>query len=904
MSVERDRRANQLLVAALALEPGERPSFLDRSCGADVGLRAELDDLLAREPLLGEFLERPPVEQVSAGRWGGGPASAEVRPERIGPYRVVGVLGEGGMGVVYLAEQSEPIQRRVALKVIGAGPLRRDALRRFEQERQTLARMSHPNIAQVYDAGASEDGTPYVAMELVAGEPVTSHCDRRRLGVEPRLRLFQAVCDGVRHAHQKGVIHRDLKPSNILVAVDGATATPKIIDFGVAQAVDDSAERGQEGTARAVFGTPAYLSPEASSGGAVDTRSDVYALGLVLYRLLVGALPTDSPAPGAQDGAGLAPPSRCLEQLGEGAEEVAGARSTTVAALVRRLRGDLDRVVLKALARDPADRYQSAADLAADLERYLQGRPVAAGPDTLRYRASKAMRRYWVGLVAAGLVALATVVGLAATAVSARRARLEASRAQREAERANREAGAAGEVADFLVELFAAAEPARAQGRTVTVLDLLAEGRLRTGDRLAGQPLIRARLQDTLGVVHLKLGLLPEAEALLASALATRQGQLGPDHPEVAESLTHMGQLRLVQGAYAEARALFERAVAIQERSFGPDQPAVVEALAGQGVATCDLGDLDRAQALLERAHGILAGGDPPDRRGLARVANNLGIVLARRGRWAEAEARYRQALALQEQVMGPDHPDLLATVLNLAATLKAQARLEEAEALLRRVLAARERVLGPDHPEVATTLNNLAHLLVARGDPSAAEPLLERAVAILERSIGGDSVGAALALNNLARLHIELGRSARAEPLLRRSLAILERRLGPEHAHTGAALLNLGGVCVSLARPAEARRYFERALAAFEAASGPDHPDVAYPLLSLADIESAEGRPEEAERLFRRAVDLLQAGLGPGHPALSSGADAYAAFLRAHGREAEAAAVEARALAPVTGSR
>jgi len=879
-----ERRVNQLLLELLELPVSEREAYLARVRESEAEVAAEVTAILGCEGRLEGFLEEPTVSD--AGRDGGAAGRGSRPPQRIGSYQVLEVLGRGGMGTVYLAEQIEPIRRRVALKVISVGQVDEEAIRRFKAERQALARMSHPNIAQVFEAGTTQDGEPYVVIEHVPGPSITQYCDHRRLGVAERLRLLSEVCDGIRHAHEKGILHRDIKPSNILVAEEQGRPIAKVIDFGIAKTLDAPlTEEAPRTAAHCLMGTPGYLSPEAILKDDLDTRHDVYALGLVLHVLLVGVLPF------AADQSPLErEPTRPSDRLGELAdtvEEIAAARGVTPAVLRRQIRGDLDWITLKALAGDREQRYASAAELAADLERHRRHQPVLAAPDSALYRLRRFVRRHRMGVAAATAVALALAGGLAATAVAARRAIVEARRANREAE-------AARQVTAFLVGLFQEADPSRARGSSLTVKEVLDDGAARIEHELAGQPLIRATTMAAVGSVYAKLGLYAEAEPLLEETLRLRREGLGPANLEVADSLEDLGSLYGDMARFAESERLYREALAIRNAEQGPAHAAIARTLARLGVNQWLQGDTDEARQLLEQAWAMQEITLEPGHPDRGMVLNNLGIVLEATGRSAEAEARYRQALALQEQSLGQRHVYVAAVLNNLAKVIKAQGRLDEAEPLYARALAIREEALGRDHPEVATSLNNLANLYLARGQLDRARPLLERTLAIWEKALGPQHPDVAISLNNLASLDMRQGAPERAEPLLRRALSVAESGLGPDHALVGTTLYNLGSVVRELGRPDEARRLLERALAVWERALGPDHPDVASALKSLASIDLEEGRLAQAEELYRRALAIRSAAAVEDDSELDEIRQGYAAVLRAQGRPAQAAAVEA----------
>lgn len=793
-----------------------------------------------------------PTATADGDLWPTAAVEAGSAGDRIGPYRILETLGEGGMGTVFLAEQTGPIRRRVAVKLIRARRIdSREALLRFQAERQALARMSHPAIAQVFDAGSTPDGKPFIVMEYVPGEPIHTYCDRRSLDVNARLELFIAVCEGVQHAHQKGVIHRDLKPSNILVTEEQGRPLPKIIDFGIAKALGEPLADGTLVTGPQLLGTPAYISPEAIAGepGAdLDTRSDVYSLGVVLYELLVGVPPFD---PAGRAVAQLvravseeAPrPSTRVQTLDHPTRErVAAARRANPMTLGRFLRRDLDWVILKALARDRAERYPSAAALAEDLGRHLRREPVQAGPPTATYRLAKFVRRHTAAVVAAAVAVLALVLGLVGTTVTARRASHEAARA-------NREAAAAREVSAFLVDLFQVSDPGRARGATVTARELLDAGAARVERELSDQPLTRATLMETIGTVYRKLGLYDEAAPLLEGALRLREAG-GLDPLELASTLLAVSVLERERGRYDTAELLARRCLEIRERALGPNHP--------------DVGD----------------------------VLSSLGLVELRRGRYAEGEATLRRALAIRERALGPDHPGLGPALNNLAMVLKHQARYAEAEGLYRRDLGLAERALGPDHPDLAVTLNNLAIVCRRQGRLDEAEPLMVRALAIREKALGPGHPEVANSLNDLAALAWNRGRLGDARTLFERALAIREQALGPDHPDLGRSLCNLGTLAAVDGRKADAEALFERSLAVFERSLPAGHPDLAQPLHGLANLWRDRGRLDDAEPAYRRCLELLEPVLRPDHPELDELRRDYATLLRSLGRESEAAAL------------
>ncbi len=547
--------------------------------------------------------------------------------ENVGPYRLLHQVGEGGMGEVWLAEQTKPVRRQVALKVIKAGMDTAEVVLRFDAERQALAMMAHPAIARVFDAGATPNGRPYFVMEYVRGEPITTYCERHKLSVADRLALFMQVCEGVQHAHQKGIIHRDLKPSNVLITLQDQKAVPKIIDFGVAKAttqpLTDNAQFTQFGQ---IIGTPEYMSPEQAenAGLDIDTRTDVYALGVMLYELLTGSLPFDSKSLRSK---GLDELRRTIreEEPQRPSQRVSLLASSRGAAqmvredaprLVGHLRGDLDWITMKALDKDRTRRYGAASDLAADLRRHLDHQPVLAGPPSQVYRVKKFVRRNRIGVaVAASLVALLAVLAGTMT-VQAQRIARERDRTAQEAERANREASAATQVSDFLVGLFAVSDPSEARGATLTAREILNAGAARIERDLTSQPEIQARLMETMGTVYTNLGLYRQSEPLLQRAVETNRGTFGSEHPNTLKAQHQLANLFWHQGLLEKAEPLYLEVEAGRRKMLGPEHPDTL------------------------------------------RVQSDIASLYSLQKRLDEAEQLARRTLDIQNRVVGPEHPD------------------------------------------------------------------------------------------------------------------------------------------------------------------------------------------------------------------------------------------------------
>ncbi len=800
-----------------------------------------------------------------------GPSLPPHVPPQIGPYRVLRLLGEGGMGTVVECEQEQPLRRRVALKLIRTGLASGEFVARFDSERQTLAQMNHPAIARVFDAGASQWG-PFFVMEFVAGEPVTTYCDHRTLTVRERLEVFIRVCEGVQHAHQNGVIHRDLKPSNILVTDESGRPAPKIIDFGIAKAIRPRPEEAPFRTLRGeLMGTPEYMSPEQAdpSRGDVDTRADVYSLGVILYELLVGALPFPARSAGAGALEAVSHrlreaepprPSTRLASLADHGQRTAQLRRASQHGLARVLRGDVDWIVLKAMERERERRYASVSELTADIGRYLELQPVLAGPPSAVYRIGKFVRRHRLGVAAGAVALLGLMAAAAGTSIGLVRAR-EAER------RAVAEARTAEQVSEFLEGLFKVSDPSEARGGALTARDLLDRGAGRVRGDLAQQPLVQARMLASIGRVVDNLGDYPRARELLEEALAIRRAQLGPNHPEVATSLHDLALVLDHQGQPGQAETLARQALAIDEYALGSEHPALGNVLSELGALARRRGDLASARSLHERALAIREKVLGPDDPVLAGSLNNLALVLKDRGDYAAARPLLERSLAIREQALGHDHPDVANALNNLAILLCQSGDCAAAQPLFERALSIRERSFGPEHPWVAESVDNLASVLYSSGEFAAALPLYERALAIRERSLGPDHPRLAVGLGNLGALLSELGQCDRARVLLERALAITEKVYGPDHGNAVTTLDELASLESDTGNPRTARVLADQALAIADRTLGPEHPDTATALRTAASVRSAAGDVAGARPLAERAVSVAERVLGPDHP-------------------------------------
>jgi serine/threonine protein kinase/tetratricopeptide (TPR) repeat protein len=746
-------------------------------------------------------------------------ASGGAPAVQIGPYRLMQMLGEGGMGEVWLAEQKTPIHRTVALKLIKAGMDTKAVAARFESERQALALMDHPNIARVFDAGSTPEGRPYFAMEYVPGLPITEYCDKRRLTIKERLELFIQVCEGVQHAHQKAIIHRDLKPSNVLVVEQDNKAVPKIIDFGLAKATSQPlTDRTMFTELGVMLGTPEYMSPEQADQREqnIDTRTDVYSLGVILYQLLVGALPFEAKALRA---AGLdeilrkireeepSKPSTRVRSMGPNSAASAQNRKEEPRSFAQHLQGELDWITMKALEKDRVRRYGTASELSADISRYLRNEPVIAGPATAGYRIQKYAARHRFALAAAaGLLLL--LAGFAVTqTVELRRITEERNRATRERDRATR-------VTDFMTNMFRVSDPSEARGNSITAREILDKASTNIDTGLAKDPELQAQMMHVMGDVYDNLGLYPRAQALEQRSVEIRKRVLGPENPDTLKSANTLAILLQKQGHYAEAEKLYREDLDISLRVLGPENPFTLG------------------------------------------TRNNLATLLDREGHYPEAEKLHRETLEVSSRVLGPEHPSTLKAMMNLANVLWSEGRYAEAEQLHRETLDIRRRVLGPEHPDTLNSMLNLGNDLESEGRHAEAEKLDRETLDILRRVLGPEHPITLGLRSNLANVLDEEGHAAEAEKLDRETLEIQRRVLGPEHPDTLDSMSNLATVLAHEAHYAEAEKLDRETLGIQRRVLRPGHPSTAASMYNLASIVAQRGQRDEAFALLQEAVN------------------------------------------------
>lgn len=892
VTTDRWRQIEQLFHDALERSPHERTSFLSTACQDDESLIPEVLQLLSNHENAKEFIE-PPAEAIVTEISRQNTLGLQTG-NQIGSFLLVRKLASGGMGTVFEATQEHP-QRTVALKILRTGHTSPTALRRFEHESHVLAYLKHPAIAQVYETGVFEDGNeqvPYFAMEYIPGaDTIIQYADAAKLNVRQRLRLFVDVCDAVHHGHQRGIIHRDLKPGNILVDASGR---PKVIDFGVARVTDsDLLVTTMHTDVGQLVGTLAYMSPEqcAAELHELDTRSDVYSLGVVLFELLCGRLPYDVKN----------------KPIVETAQIIQHKAPMKPSSVTPQLKDDIETIILKALEKEPERRYQSAADLGADIRRFLNHRPIEAQPPSLSYQLRLFARRNRV-LVAAGfvlfIVLFASVGVITALAIRADRAAQNADQAARSEAQLRIEAEL---ITRFLQKMLASANP-RATGKETTVLTLLNNAAGRIEKDFEDHPSVEAALHHTVGVTYESLGLFDQAENHLRKTLVLAKSYMDDDCPLLAEAKTNLAKVLLEKAAYPEAESLIREAITVQRQLRGDKRAALAVSLSALAQCLADHDDLDSAEpyyrealairremrgeshVLVAQATAELAGcfvkqGEYEEAESLYRRAlainrecgseddlntgefmHNLAGLLFEKGDYDEAESLIRKSLSILREYRGKEHP-LVATGLNtLSVILARKGAGDEAESALRECLAINRELLGPEHPTVARFLLNLGHMLKEKGDYEEADSLYREALSIQQKVLGTEHTDVAMTLLRLATLAQLRGKYDSSESLIRQALDIRVKRLGENHPHVALALNDLGLVLVEQHKYAEAEPVLQDAIEKTRRFFG-EHSWVTVVCESnLGMIRRVEGELEEAESIYRKVLKVAELTFGHNH--------------------------------------
>ncbi len=900
-----------IFLAALdRADPTERAAYLDDACAGDAELRRRVEGLLEAHNEPGEFLEPPAIGDATAQLGDDGPddrpaprSVIEGPGSRIGPYRLLQQIGEGGMGVVYMAEQEKPIRRKVALKIIKPGMDTGQVVARFEAERQALALMDHPNIARVLDAGTTDSGRPYFVMDLVRGIPITQFCDESKLSPRGRLDLFVPVCQAIQHAHQKGIIHRDVKPTNVMVTLHDGKPVPKIIDFGVAKATDQRlTERTLFTQYGAIIGTPEYMSPEQAelSGLDVDTRTDIFSLGVLLYELLTGTTPLERAKLREASYAEIlrrikeeeAPkPSTRISHSGDRLALIAATRRTEPARLTRLVRGELDWIVMKALEKDRARRYETVNSLASDIQRYLDGEPVEAGPPSASYKLQKFARKHRAALATVGafvvLLVMASMVSmyLAIRATQAERtAKAERNRAmaaevdavrqrdravtaeqkaKAEAARATTEAAIARSVNDFLqqdllgqADVDNQARPGLKPDPDIKVRTLLDRAAGAIGGKFVGQPAVEVAIRRTIAETYWALWLDPSAEMHFEQSLALARRELGTRHPDTLNAMVSQASVYAWKREYAKA------------------EPLYVEALEG----------LHRVQ-----------GAEHPD---TLRAMYRLAEMFFWRGNYSKAESLFDTTLKLSRKVFGEVHGDSLRIMVSLAGLYFDEGKFSDSEAITEKALEIGRRIRGENYRQTIYLTAVLADLYQTKGMYARADELYSQALERSPRLRGAKGFDTLQYTLWLGRLYNAQGKATQAEKLLTKALSDLRGTPGDYRQLTYRTTRALAETYEIEGKPTEAEVLYTQALDGTRAVWGEEHPWTLAVVWRLADLYVQDGRPEKAEPLLIEAQRLGAHLDDQGNILIASTACTLVRLRLAQRRPTEAEPLARRALA------
>ena len=828
MPAEPLRNIEDIVRRAAAVGPHERLAYVRNACGGDTALYEAVIERVSASWMIDLNDHERAHEDVAL-------ALGESRSpgELIGLYRILRVLGQGGMGEVYLCERADDQYRKqVAIKLVSRGLISRQVQTRLRTERQILATLDHPNIARLLDGGTTEDGVPYLVMEYVDGEPIDEFCDRRELTVAERLQLFQVVCSAVQAAHRNLIVHRDLKPSNILVTADG---TPKLLDFGIAKLLDVRQTTHTVAMTQADIRilTPDHASPEQIRGQHITTASDVYVLGVLLYELLAGCRPF------RVEGLRLIDIERviCEQQplapsqtlaaapaSGVDVERTAAQRRTTAARLRRQLAGDLDNIVMMAMRKEPERRYGSVELLSADIANHARGMPVMARKDTWGYRTRKFVSRHTLGVSLAGGLMVLLAAFAVAMYVQADRIREQRDEANAQRARAEAEGERATQVSNFLVDLFRRSDPTEHLGEKMTADEILERGARRIDVELKQDPETQSHMMEAIGRVYLSAGKTDSALPLLERALELRRTLFGAEHVMTASSMQSLAAARRGKGDFAEAEKLLREALRIQEEKLGADHETVATTLASLAAVLTDRGALDAAEKIYRQSLAIYVDKGNERDPGASEVMNGLANVYTFRGDHAAAEALYRRALDIDREVRGTSHPDVAIEMANLATAIQMQGKLAAAEPLYVESIEILRRVNGAEHPHTIMILANYGWFLQLKGEFDQSERVLREVLALRQRTLGEEHVLVGYDRSNLADVLYERARFNEAEKLYGEAIANFERTLGPDHQYVAASLTGLARVSAERGDATRVNALLERAVGIWRRELPEDH--------------------------------------------------------------------------------
>jgi len=832
---ERWRLLETLFYKASDMEVKDRPIFLDQACAGDPAMRREVEALLASADQTLSYLVEPAAEVAREIT-----ASAPLTGRLIGPWRIIESIGDGGMGRVYLAHRADEIyEQKVAIKLMRADfGSDHDMMLRFRVERQILAKLNYPNIARLLDGGVSIEGLPYLVMEYVDGVPIDAYCRDHRLSIEARLCLFRTVCGAVEYAHHNMVIHRDIKPANILVTAGGV---PKLLDFGIARLLDPEFSGMARTRASQRLMTPEYASPEQVRGDAVTTSADVYSMGVLLYELLAAKRPfrfrTDNPLEIAR---------AICEQTPQPPSAVSATPDS------RRIRGDLDRIVMMAMRKEPERRYASAGEFSGDVKAYLDGYPLQARTDSWGYRSATFVRRHKAGVAGAALFILALTgfgIGMGILAKQAERQRQTAEREKQ-----------------FMADMFRSAAPEVARGETITARTLLDRGAQRIDQELATEPQIHASLLETIAGAYRELGLYDQSIDLARRSFELDGKTFGARSPETFKSMELLAELYRDKGRYAEAEPLLNRVLASKKASFGATSPETAQVMGELGECFYWESKDDAASALLRETLAIDRKNGPDY---VASTRNYLALTLERKGDFDEARHLLEEAVEIEGRTHGTNSPDYAIALHNLGSALIDRGDLFGAEKKLREALAVRRVIFGASHPDVAMSLNNLGYVLLEKGDWQVAEPILKEALDINLQRLGTSHPRLAGPMNNWARVLQAKGDYKHAEEYYNRVLAIMNEANAASTWPAAQIRANLGLLHFDKGDYSAAEREAREAMEIRRRLGGDSTPAFANSLIEVAEDLAFTGDPKAAVPLLRSALEIRRKKLASGHPAI-----------------------------------